>query len=212
MTFLAKLRSWRWPILVLLCLMVAAVAAYRIAMRNFEVHVRVCTVFPRFANYMGMVPAEERSLDFFLQKDRFAVEKFTEAFSEPVQMSIHDNGGVLYLVRVWKAGSGYLVLTAGRDPRDFECFLRWEEDAPVSWGAFERRTEMSVLTREFLDDYEVIFIPIGPRGTTVVQTESSYTIIGRQMDRGAENPQAEPEKSAGDPSPSLQKADLPKSF
>jgi hypothetical protein len=149
----------------------------------------MCTFFPGFADYMGMLTVGERSVDLILQRDRFAVERLTEAFSDPVQLSIMDNGGILYLVRVWKAGHGYIVLTTGRDPRNYEIFLRWVNEKPEIWGPFERGTDMTAVTRTFLDGYEVVFVPIGSQGgLKVEQTASSCTMNGRQVEVGAGQP------------------------
>jgi hypothetical protein len=151
---------------------------------SFEEHVTICTRFPSSADFRWMARPSDESIGELLQKDKFAYDKFTESFSDPVRVSVKDNGALFYLSRVWKANEGYLILTSGRDPMDYELHIRYVNEMPRMNEPFEEAVGMTTVTAEFLEDYEVVMIPIGPRGVSVQQTDSSYSINGRIVEQG----------------------------
>ncbi len=97
-----------------------------------------------------------------------------------------------------------MILTSGRDPVDFELHIRYENEMPRIMGEpFAEVVGMTTITREFLEDYEVVMIPIGPRGVSVQHPDSSYSLNGRIVEQaGTGQPATRPEsKSEGGDKP-----------
>lgn len=185
MKAIARKRLLRWCTLAIVCASLIGFGVHKVYRENFEAHVTICTRLPSLADFQWMARTSDESISELLQKDNFAYDKFTEFFSNPVRVSAWDNGAILYLTRVWKANDGYLILTSGRDPVDYELHIRYENEMPRMMGQpFAEVVEMTTVTPEFLEDYKVVMIPIGPRGVSVHQTDSSYSINGRIVEQG----------------------------
>lgn len=179
----ALFRRWRIVVAVI-CIAGAGFGAYRLFRNNFEAHVLMCSYFPKLAHYRAYIDDTDESVDLILQRDKFAYGKFTETFSDPIQVSVGDNGALLSLKRVWKTSNGYLVLATGRDPRDFYMYISHSEEKPELNKPFENLAGFTTVTKAFLDDYRVAFIPLGPEGLEIQHDGSSYTINGRIVEPG----------------------------
>jgi hypothetical protein len=176
----------RWRLLLaVICIAGTGVGIYRFFHNNLEAHILMCAYFPKLADYRAFIDDDDKSMALVLQRDEFAYTKFTEFFSEPIQVSIHDNGAILSLKRVWKTSDGYLILATGRDPRDFEMYIYHSEEKPILNKPFEILSDLTTVTKAFLEDYKVAFIPIsGPRGPLEIQHDrSSYTINGQAVEQ-----------------------------
>ena len=171
---------------MLICVAGICFGIYKFVSRNFEAHVRMCTLLPKFANYGGGGRVNDASIAQLIQRDEFAYREFTRSFSEPIRVSILDNGALLFLTRVWKANDGYLTLTSGRDPRGLLFFIGHTSEIPrmsKMSKQFEKVVKMTTVTKAFLEDYEVVMTPIGPKGLHVYQTESSYSLNGVRVEQ-----------------------------
>lgn len=155
-----KARRFLQIILVVIITVVAFFIVYKRFQKDFDFHVAVCARFPRMAGYMKLVPVNEKALRSIIEWDEHAVTTFTNAFSDPVQVSVLSNGGHKHLRRVWDANGGYLILTSGRDPIDYEIFISYEGDLPVNLGLSSEGTPGTTITPEFLGNYDIVTIPI----------------------------------------------------
>jgi hypothetical protein len=203
MKAIANIRLLRWCALAFVCAAPIAFGVHKVFSENYEAHVTICTRLPGLANFKWMTSATNGSIEKLLQRDQFAYNKFTESFSNPVRVSASDNGAILYLTRVWKTKNGYLILSSGRDPRDFEMHIRCAKEMPTLNKPFEKIVRMTTVTKEFLENYEVVMIPIGSRGVAVRQTDAYYSLNGRIVEQaGTGQPATRPEsKSEGGDQP-----------
>ena len=156
----ARKRLITWCVFIVLFTASIGFVVHKAYRESFQIHVTACSKLPSFAGFTWMAKVSEESAGELLEMDKFAYEKFSKSFSEPVPVSVWSNGAGLYLSRVWKVGDGYLILTCGRDPLDLELLIRYEDEMPKMMGEpFAKKMNMTIITPEFLEDYEVLLFP-----------------------------------------------------
>jgi hypothetical protein len=123
----------------------------QILYKNFNVHVKLCTILPQLANYYETSAVWDVTNDLIIDKDVYAYKKFTESFSNPIQIVENDYGGPYYLIRIWKTDSGYLVLTTGRDIRHYDMVIRFRKS--IDDYRQSQKSDLKTVNKDFLGEY-----------------------------------------------------------
>lgn len=142
--------------LVFLCFIVVCISVLKIR-NSFEAQVQISCSFPQYANYMSVMPASPESMEQLIRRDELAYNEFTKEYSEPVHVSVLDVGWTLYLNRVWKTDGGYITLSSGGDPRDYEISISYSKHSTEAIDPQALNKNIKTITQEFLKDHGLLY-------------------------------------------------------